>query len=337
MGNIFKPCKETFEDLDETTDLKVADSNPEARKSQKSQSNPTKLEKFASIRNDNLRNKLDLEQTQRTPNANTIVEEAVLEDLCEEADEELDSTKNGPMTNNQKAKLLQRLSTNVRTKHHFESPDNFETFVSEKIKGDTSTKNNLNIVQKQLKRQSSNTSFGSILSNRNSIRSLARVSSRVSNRVSAHKLPGTIPMARGPSYSNINNMEHRISTRDLTAHIKNNILNQPNNRPSNVRMSVMSRHPDLKTITERTLTDTVPDEERRTSSATTYSLPNNFVTNDLLPMNEIDRQKQDIVCKTNKETLEMANQLLQKGNLKDIPQNSDSDDDEGCGCYCNIK
>ena len=48
-------------------------------------------------------------------------EEAVLEDLCEEADLEVENTTlGGNVSNQQKAELLSRLSTNQNTKQYFQ-------------------------------------------------------------------------------------------------------------------------------------------------------------------------------------------------------------------------
>ena len=56
----------------------------------------------------------------KAPQTNTIVEEAVLEDLLEEASLELEVAKAGPMDKNQKSKLLRQLATNEKTAQHFE-------------------------------------------------------------------------------------------------------------------------------------------------------------------------------------------------------------------------
>ena len=117
MGNIKSVIAELQNDLSSNA------SNDQFEKPQKPSKQPPILDpelKLAQIRNTNLKTKLDQNKTQQAPNKNTIVEEAVLEDLCEEADLEVESTKNGPMSEAQKALLLSQLSTNDRTKHHFE-------------------------------------------------------------------------------------------------------------------------------------------------------------------------------------------------------------------------
>jgi len=284
---------------------------------------------FAQIRSENLRNKGERERVQQAPNANTIVEEAVLEDLCQEADEELDSTKNGPMTSEQKAHLLKRISTNVRTKHHFESPDNFEAYVNEKLQGDLLTQNNLNIAN-TLQRNSSQISMTSQkrvsrLSNigvtqrysQRSMVSVHRVSSRMSQRsynpmLGIGQRNSAMAMHGGPM-AVLNELPEtlpsgRVSNRDLTAHIRaQKGLAEPEN------------------------------PIRRTSSMTTnmYSLPEGFAGNDKSAMNKINRQKTQIVCKTNAQTLQMANTLAEKGTLEMADREVDSDDEFRCLCfYC---
>jgi hypothetical protein len=61
------------------------------------------------------------EKALNAPIEGAIVEEAVLEDLCEEADLEVENTTlGGNVSNQQKAELLSRLSTNQNTKQYFQ-------------------------------------------------------------------------------------------------------------------------------------------------------------------------------------------------------------------------
>jgi len=272
---------------------------------------------FASIRKKNLNAKSEKQtKTQQPPNANTIVEEALLEDLCEEASLELEVTKNGPMSNEQKKKLLTRLSTNDRTKHHFQNPNKFESYVKQRIEGDDQIANILNVDQsKMIKMTSSNCSNRSRISMRTSHRSMKRQSSLMSfNEQIENKT-----------------LENRPSHKDLTTQLRSEARISRSSRTS--RMS--GRTPIAPGPIMEALPEEYTEGSTRYSKMTTYSLPNDFVTNDNLPMNEVNRRKTNIVCKTNEETIKMANRLVENGALTmTVDYDSDDESTRCLCCYC---
>lgn len=170
------------------------------------------------IRADNLKNKKQDDKISKAPQTNTIVEEAVLEDLLEEASLELEVAKAGPMDKNQKSKLLRQLATNEKTAQHFEKPENFEEYVNDRLNSEVplGPRTSALGVFQPLGRTGSNCSQHSRMSvmSRMSVRGggVKRTSSRISNfgdiqplnrassRISATNLPRTssnVSHARG--------------------------------------------------------------------------------------------------------------------------------------------
>jgi hypothetical protein len=338
MGNIKSVIAELQNDLSSNA------SNDQFERPQKP-SEPPILDpelKLAQIRNTNLKTKLDQNKTQQAPNKNTIVEEAVLEDLCEEADLEVDSTKNGPMSEAQKALLLSELATNDRTKHHFENSDQFETFVSEKIHGDIQTANILDIAHNTVQRTNSNTRQIPATESQRS------VTSRASQKLWRQSAKNVLKLADGPNTG-------RISHRDLTTQLRQSRISRMSRNPSgldirnmgyeprrisrmsnkNSALDIMSEEPaprvsqnDLATQLRQNRISRMsnmhtPDriskisamgEPKKISTATAYSLPSDFVSNALnSPMNATDRRKTNTINQTNDKTLQMANELIQRG------------------------
>jgi len=69
-----------------------------------------------------------------------IVEDAALEDLCEEAGVEAEKIEvNGKMNTKEKNKVLTHLSQNVQTKKHFQNKQTLQEYIDSKIYGDEKT------------------------------------------------------------------------------------------------------------------------------------------------------------------------------------------------------
>jgi len=292
MGNILP--KVVWNDLNDGDEIET--SQPQTTASRTSRD-----VQLAHIRTINLKTKT--EKVQVLPNDNTILEEAVLEDLCEEAELELDETRIGPMSNHQKANLITQLSNSPKTKHHFTTESQFDDYVERKIHGDKRMVNKLMVDQERLaQRKVSQHSNQHILMNQTSNRSCISRRSRYSNR------------SRISKKSNVSN--HNITGYDLTEQLRKHRSN----------ISNVSRNSARVNKTQELTNELGPEiaETKRWSKMTTYSLPSNFAANNYSAMNESDRQRTSIVCKTNDQTLQMATELLQKGKI--IPkENEDSE------------
>lgn len=147
------------------------------------------------IRADNLKNKKTDDKTSKAPQTNTIVEEAVLEDLCEEASLELEVAKAGPIDKNQKSKLLRQLATNQKTAQHFEKPENFEDYVNDRLNSEVpldprNSAMGLGVLQPLGRTASncSNHSRMSVMSRVGPAGGIKRTSSRISNFGEIHPL-----------------------------------------------------------------------------------------------------------------------------------------------------
>jgi len=292
MGN-YLPIKVVLSDIDEQNNSSQS----------LVQKRTTRNEQLANIRNLNQNNKTDDDKIQIKPVEGTILEEALLENLCGEADEELDRGEEGPMTNAQKAELITKLSANPKTKKHFETNDTFESYVENTLGGDKRTNHNLSTdYSRALHIRNSQsiqqlTTFKSIKSQRSYV---SQMSSTRSRCVSRNDLCDQLQAHR----SNISN---KSKSERLIANLQN-------------RTSNMSRN-----------TSTITPNDNRWSKLTTYSLPSNFVNNNFSPMGEIDRRKTSIVCQTNEATLKMADELLKKGKIKPPKESTEED---GCECFC---
>lgn len=72
--------------------------------------------------------------------SHAIVEDAALEDLCEEAGVEAEKIEvNGKMNTKEKNKVLTHLSQNVQTKKHFQNKQTLQEYIDSKIYGDEKT------------------------------------------------------------------------------------------------------------------------------------------------------------------------------------------------------
>lgn len=293
MGNILP--KVVWSDLNGDEDEPKADDvNTSSRNSRDVQ--------LAQIRTMNLKTKTD--KVQVLPNDNTILEEAVLEDLCEEAELELDETRIGPMSNHQKANLITQLSNSPKTKHHFTTESQFDDYVEKKIHGDKRMVNKLMVDQERAaQRMVSQHSNQHILMTQTSNKSCMSRRSKYSNR------------SRISRKSNVSN--HNITNNDLTEQLKRHRSNISNASRNSTRKNWTQ---DLPSTTKELGTEL--GENKRWSKMTTYSLPSNFAANNYSAMNESDRQRTSIVCKTNDQTLQMATELLQKGKI--IPKEEDN-------------
>jgi len=334
MGNlnvVLNDLKHADSDEDEKFDKPRSERPPDPDAADEDKS-------LASIRTTNLNKKTDRDKTQHAPNTNTIVEEAVLEDLCEEASLELEETKNGPMSEDQKALLLTQLSTNDKTKHHFKNPDQFEEFVNEKIHGDIQTAHILDIAPNYLQRTSSNGQLGarqsrlshrSIVSRRSnmgrsSALELERVSSVVHpSRMSNFDLTERIRQQRTSTMSTMSNRGRGGNARAS--------WNRAASKLSASRISASKICPEETSAQPRQSVDQLASNQPRKSTATTYSLPADFANS---PMNTTDKKKTAIVCKTNEKTLQMATQMIDSGKAKLREEESDSDSDDGIECFC---
>ena len=171
----------------------------------------------------------------------------------------------------------------------------------------------MDIANRQLHRTTSNTRSRR-LSQRVSQRSISQRTSQrnLGQRISQRSFQTSALDVSAPS----NRMSHNLEHKDLTAHLRQ------------ARMSTVSKKEDrVKDIIAE------EDQSKRVSNMTTYSLPPEFVDNALSPMNPTNRRKTKVVCKSNQDTLQMANQIVVTGAIT-VPPSEDDSDDDGIACLC---
>jgi hypothetical protein len=310
MGN-YLPMRVVLDDIgDEQNEIrssKIPENNQE--KYRTSQSNTTyREEQLATIRNLNQSNKRDVERIQLKPAEGTILEEAVLEDLCGEASLELENTQTGPMTNKQKAELITKLSADPRTKKHFETADSFDLYVAKTVAGDKRTNHNLSV------------DYGRAMNGHLS-QSIQRLET---GRSHTSMLRSNTSQLSSYKMSNARSISRNDLCDQLLAHRSD--MSTRSRKSQKLIANLVPQNQQTLTLDQNTGSD------RKWSSATTYSLPGNFVDNRNSAMGDVDRRKTSIVCQTNEATLRMANELLEKGKIN--PKSDAQSEDGGFECCC---
>lgn len=333
MGNILH-ISVVLDDIDDAQNENTERSQGDMRLSRD--------EQLATIRNLNQNAKSDYDRTQLKPIDGTILEEAVLEDLCGEAEIELDQVETGPITgifrNTQKAELITRLSSNPKTKKYFETSEAFDFYVEEVVCGDAQTNNNLTVEYDRA--LTGGNSWIQKSENRSERSNMSMSRSKVelpNTRISRKDLSDQLQSYRSNTRTTM--MSNRTTT--LSHRMSNRMSNRIDSRMSRMTSkSRIHRNTKMQLNGPRSTSPGEPDktrsilgpEDNRWSKLTSYSLPSDFVNNNYSAMDRVDRRKTSIVCKTNETTLQMATELLQKGKIKPPKEDNSTHKERECLC-----